>query len=59
MAQPHPVRSTFASLLLIAVVIGLGAGAFAYTAGWFSPQRLTPNEVVDAFTPPGEQGNLV
>jgi catalase len=52
MAQPHPARSVFWSLVLIAVVIGCGAAAFAYTAGWFSPQRLTPNKLVDAFTPP-------
>ena len=38
-------------LLLIAVIVG--AAAFAYTAGWFSPERLTPNKVVDAFAPPG------
>jgi catalase len=42
----------FGSLLLIAVVIGGTAAAFAYTAGWFSPQRLTPDKLVDAFTPP-------
>jgi catalase len=47
-----PARSTFGSLLLIAVVIGGAAAAFAYTAGWFSPQRLTPDKLVDAFTPP-------
>jgi catalase len=54
MAQPvlSPARSVFGSLLLIAVVIGGAAAAFAYTAGWFSPQRLTPDKVVDAFTPP-------
>src|SRR3954451_8278911 len=46
-------RSTFGSLLLIAVVIGAGAAAFAYTAGWLSPQRLTPNKLIDAFAPPG------
>jgi catalase len=40
------------SLVLIAVVIGGGAAAFAYTAGWFSPQRLTPDKLVDALTPP-------
>ena len=44
--------------MLIAVVIGCGAAAFAYTAGWFSPQRLTPNRVVDAFTPPGGEPPL-
>jgi catalase len=42
----------FGSLVLIAVVIGGAAAAFAYTAGWFSPQRLTPDKLVDAFTPP-------
>jgi catalase len=47
-----PPRSVFASLVLIAVVIGGGAAAFAYTAGWLSPQRLTPDKLVDAFTPP-------
>jgi catalase len=54
MAQPvlSPARSVFGSLLLIAVVIGGAAAGFAYTAGWFSPQRLTPDKLVDAFTPP-------
>jgi catalase len=40
------------SLALIAIVIGFGAAIFAYTAGWFSPQRLTPDKVVAAFAPP-------
>src|ERR1700739_2062232 len=55
MAPPPPsaARSAFVSLLLIAVIIGVSAVAFAYTAGWFSPERLTPNKVVDAFAPPG------
>src|SRR3977135_830198 len=54
MAQPRqpPARSVFGSLLLIAVVIGGAAATFAYTVGWFSPQRLTPDKLVDAFTPP-------
>ncbi len=54
MAQPPQSRprSTFGSLVLIAVVIGGGAAAFAYTAGLFSPQRLTPDKLVDALTPP-------
>jgi catalase len=54
MAEPvlSPARSVFGSLVLIAVVIGGAAAAFAYTAGWFSPQRLTPDKLVDAFTPP-------
>src|SRR5579863_3493989 len=50
---PSPTRSSFPSLLLIAVIVGASAVAFAYTAGWLSPERLTPNKVVDAFAPPG------
>jgi len=54
MAEPHqpPPRSVFGSLVLIAVIVGAVAVAFAYTAGWFSPSRLTPDEMVDALTPP-------
>jgi catalase len=51
-SRQSPSRSVFGSLVLIVVVIGGGAAAFAYTAGWFSPQRLTPDKLVDAFTPP-------
>src|ERR1700746_3973735 len=56
MVQLHqrPARSVFGSLVLIAVVIGCAAAAFAYSGGWFSPQRLTPGKVVDAFSPTGE-----
>src|SRR5580692_6824998 len=50
--MPEPHRSPLASLALIAIVIGASAAAFAYTAGWLSPQRLTPDRLVDAFTPP-------
>jgi catalase len=49
------MRSAFGSLVVIAVVVGGGAAAFAYTAGWFSPQRLTPDKLVDAFAPPGHE----
>ena len=48
--MPQP-RSVFGSLVLIAVIIGAGAAAFAYTAGWFSPQRLTPDKLVAALAP--------
>jgi catalase len=51
MPQPF-ARPVFRSLVLIAVVIGGGAAAFAYTAGWFSPQRLTPEKMVAALAPP-------
>jgi catalase len=54
MTQPHqsPARSVFGSLVLIALIIAGGAAAFAYTAGWFSPQRLTPAKFVDALAAP-------
>ena len=52
MPRPSPARSVFGSLALITVIIGVGAAAFAYTAGWFSPERLTPDKIVDAFTTP-------
>jgi catalase len=34
-------------------VIAAAAGAFAYTAGWFSPDRLTSAKLVAAFAPAG------
>ena len=40
------------SLTLIAIVVAAGVAAFAYTAGWLSPQRLTPDKFVAAFAPP-------
>src|ERR1700722_8292570 len=46
-------RSVLARMLLIAVVIGAAAAAFAYTGGWLSPKRLTPNKILDALAPPG------
>lgn len=39
-------------LALIAAIVGAAALAFAYTAGWLSPQRLTPPKLVDALAPP-------
>jgi catalase len=50
--RPLPTRSLIGSLVLIAGVIAGGAAAFAYTAGWFSPQRLTPEKLVGALAPP-------
>src|ERR1700751_5730025 len=40
-------------LLIIATVVGVLAVAFAYTAGWVSPQRLTPEKIVASLAPPG------
>jgi catalase len=48
MLGPH--RSPLGSLTLIVIVAG--AAAFAYTAGWFSPERLTPGRLVAALAPP-------
>jgi catalase len=40
-------------LLFIAIVIGGAAIAFAYTAGWLSPNRITPKKLVAGLAPPG------
>jgi catalase len=47
--RPLPV----ARLAIIAAVIGVVAVAFAYTAGWLSPHRLTPAKLVASLAPPG------
>jgi catalase len=49
--MPEHKRPVSAWLSLI--VIGVGVIGFAYTAGWFSPQRLTPTKLVDALAPAG------
>jgi len=55
MSSPNqsPARIALGPLIFIALVVGAIAVAFAYTAGWLSPHRLTPYKVVDAFAPPG------
>src|SRR5882672_4692094 len=54
MSQPSslPPRSAFGSLAAIAVVVLAGVVALAYTAGWLSPDRLTPTKIVEALAPP-------
>src|SRR6202041_2882554 len=42
-----------ARLAIIAAVVGVAAVAFAYTAGWLSPERLTPAKLVASLAPPG------
>jgi catalase len=53
MPEPSPSRPPIGSLAVIGVVVAIGAGAFAYTAGWLSPTRLTPAKIVDSLAPPG------
>ena len=40
----------FSALAIIALTAGATASAFAYTAGWLSPDRLTPARIVDALS---------
>ncbi len=49
--RPLP-RAPLGSLIAIAAVVGGTAVAFAYTAGWLSPQRLTPARLVAGFGTP-------
>ncbi len=46
--SPLPLKP----LAAIAAVVGATALAFAWTAGWLSPGRLTPERLVDAFGAP-------
>jgi len=48
-----PSQAQLGSLALIATVVGVIACAFAYTAGWFSPERLTSTKIVASLAPPG------
>jgi catalase len=52
-SRQSPARSAFGSLAPIAIVVACGAAAFAYTAGWLTPKRLTSEKLVEAFAPPG------
>lgn len=47
-----PARLPLKPLAAIAAVVGTTALAFAWTAGWLSPGRLTPARLVDAFASP-------
>jgi catalase len=55
MAEPSTSPGTFRlkPLLIIAIVVVVAAVAFAYTAGWLTPDRLTPKKLVAALAPPG------
>ena len=55
-AGPSAARPTLAvigSLALIGGIVLVAAGAFAYTGGFLSPERITPTKLVDALAPPG------
>src|SRR5271154_520480 len=48
-----PSQFPLRPLVIIVAVVGVAAVAFAYTAGWLSPQRLTPKKIVAGLAPPG------
>ena len=50
--QPSSSGSTPIRLVLIAAIVVVIAGAFAYTAGWLTPARLTPDKIVSSLAPP-------
>jgi len=52
-SAPRSATSTVGAIVLIAAVVAAGAAGVAYTAGWFSPDRLTPARFVAALAPPG------
>ncbi|WNC92751.1 catalase family peroxidase [Paraburkholderia sp. FT54] len=51
--RPTSNASTLRSLVLIAVVVAALVAAFAFTAGWLSPGRVTPAKIVNGLAPPG------
>ena len=53
MQKPTSTTAAIGSLAVIAAIVGGSAAAFAYTAGWLSPDRLTPVRLVAALAPPG------
>jgi catalase len=52
-SSPSPGTLRLKPLLIIATVVGVAAIAFAYTAGWLSPHRITPKKLVAGLAPPG------
>ena len=50
--RTEPSTRRVGSLALITLTLAAAAGAFAYTAGWLSPGRITPTTLVDALAPP-------
>ncbi|MGI4800050.1 MAG: catalase family peroxidase [Janthinobacterium lividum] len=48
MPQGPSLKQMVGALAAIGVSVGGSAAAFAYTAGWLNPSRLTPERIVDA-----------
>jgi catalase len=48
-----PQAKSATSLVVIGGVVAILALAFAWTAGWLTPDRLSPARLVQAFSPPG------
>jgi catalase len=46
--NPFPLKS----VVVIGATISIAAVAFAYTAGWLTPRRLTPTKLATALLPP-------
>lgn len=51
MPNPSGWRTVLGPLALIAACVALSAGAFAYTAGWLTPNRLSPADLLAALAP--------
>jgi len=51
--MPAPGTPVLGPLALIGIVVAASAAALAYTAGWFSPERLTPGKFMEALAPAG------
>jgi hypothetical protein len=45
-----PSKHFLAAFTIIGLVVGANAAACGYTAGWFSPNRLTPERMVAALS---------
>lgn len=50
MPQGLSLKQMLGALAAIGVSVGGSAAALAYTAGWLSPDRLTPERIVDALS---------
>ncbi|MFC3692409.1 catalase family peroxidase [Chenggangzhangella methanolivorans] len=50
--DPKKPASLLGPVVLIGAIVAGAGGAFAYTAGWLSPDRLTPDRFLTALAPP-------